>query len=225
MKLQITTDAYQSIIKQIGCKAPEQGGILMGKDGIVTNFIYDKEAKTTGSTYTLNVEYLNPIIKELKRQGKELLGIIHSHPFGYSKLSPQDREYFLSQFKNFPNLDFMYTPIVYSAKQLEFEIFPYVFHKDGRVEETKLEILPNDYSEYKQKKYQPDPATVAQRKELLVIIRQSTPAPVIERNRISISKPLFVGMMLSYVYFFAFGIGAGILPVAAYYIFKNYVNL
>ena len=225
MKLQITTDAYQDIIKQIGSKTPEQGGILVGKDGVVTDFIYDKEAKTTGSTYTLNVEYLNPIIKEMKRLGKELLGITHSHPYGYSKLSPQDREYFLSQFKNFPNLEFMYTPIVYSAKQDEFQFFPYVFHKDGRIEEAELEILPNDYAEYIQKNNQPDPATVAKRKELLVFIRQNVPAPAIDRERFYIPKPVFIGMLLLNAYYFALGVGAGILPVAVYYIIKNYINL
>jgi len=68
MKLQITTDAYQSIVTKIGSGIPEKGGILMGKDGIITNFIYDENAHTTGSTYSLNVGFLNPIIKEVKKK-------------------------------------------------------------------------------------------------------------------------------------------------------------
>ena len=93
-KFRITTIAYHHIVQKLGSSVPEQGGILMGRNGIVTDFIHDEFAETTGSTYSLNVAYLNPIIKELKLQGKQLLGIIHSHPNGYSKLSDPDREYF-----------------------------------------------------------------------------------------------------------------------------------
>ena len=169
-KFKIITSAYQEIVKKIGSQEPEKGGILMGKNGVVTDFIFDKAAATTRSTYTLNVAYLNPMIKELKQQGKELLGIIHSHPNGYSKLSDPDREYFSSQFKNFPNLEFMLTPIVFSAKIDEFEIFPYVFHKNGNIEKAELEIVPNDYNQYvleeKQKKSKkPDAKTVKERKK------------------------------------------------------------
>ena len=147
-KFRITTITYHHIVQKLGSSVPEQGGILMGVNGIVTDFIHDEFAETTGSTYSLNVAYLNPIIKELKLKGKQLLGIIHSHPNGYSKLSNPDREYFSSQFKNFPDLEFMFTPIVFSAKQREFEIFPYIFHKNGSVEKAELEVIPNNYDDY-----------------------------------------------------------------------------
>lgn len=148
-KFKITTNAYQDIVKKIGSNAPEKGGILMGSsDGIVTDFIFDKDAETSGSTYSLNVAYLNPFIKQMKEQGKELLGIVHSHPHGYSKLSGPDREYFSGIFKSTPELEFLYTPIVFSAKQQEFHLFPYIFYRDGSIEEAELEILPNDYQKY-----------------------------------------------------------------------------
>ncbi len=127
LKFTITTDAYQNIIKKIGSKIPEQGGILLGKDGVITDFVHDEFAETSGVTYSLNVAYLNPIIKKFKEEEKELLGIIHSHPYGASKLSKPDREYFAEALSNASDMEYLYTPIVFSAKQEEFHIFPYVF--------------------------------------------------------------------------------------------------
>ena len=213
LKFKITTSAYQEIVKKIGSQEPEKGGILMGKNGVVTDFIFDKAAATTRSTYTLNVAYLNPMIKELKQQGKELLGIIHSHPNGYSKLSDPDREYFSSQFKNFPNLEFMLTPIVFSAKIDEFEIFPYVFHKNGNIEKAELEIVPNDYNQYvleeKQKKSKkPDAKTVKERKKILVIIHQNKENDS-EKEQFQISKYTLLFLALSSLYLFIIGLLVG----------------
>lgn len=221
MKLQITTDAYQSIVTKIGSGIPEKGGILMGKDGIITNFIYDENARTTGSTYSLNVGFLNPIIKEFKQQGKLLMGIIHSHPYGCFELSNPDKDYFMSQFKSFPDLDYMYTPIVFSAKQEEFAFFPYVFHKDGTVQTAELEILPNDYEQYTRKSEEPNPDAVTQRQEVLIVIKQETQAPAPERERQPELEPLLLVMLFSNLYFFILGLATAIVPLTFFYIIKN----
>jgi len=221
MKLQITTDAYQNIVRKIGSGIPEKGGVLIGQNGIITDFIFDENAHTTGSTYSLNVAYLNPIIKELKQQGKQLLGIIHSHPYGCFELSNLDREYFVSQFKNFPDLDFMYTPIVFSAKQEEFAFFPYVFHKDGTVETAELEILPNDYEQYTRKSEEPNPDTVTQRQEVLIVIKQETQASAPERERRPEFEPLLLVVLFSNLYFFILGLATAIVPFTFFYIIKN----
>ena len=221
MKLQITTDAYQNIVRKIGSGIPEKGGILMGKDGIITDFIFDANAHTTGSTYSLNVSYLNPLIKELKKEGKQLLGIIHSHPYGCFELSNPDKEYFMSQFKNFPDLNFMYTPIVFSAKQDEFEFFPYVFHKDGKVEKAELEILPNDYEQFTRKVEEPTPDTATQTEEVLIIIHQQTEIHFPEREHQQELEPLLLLMLFSNLYFFILGVATAIVPFTFFYIIKN----
>ena len=172
MKLRITTNAYQDIIRKIGSGIPEKGGILMGKEGIITDFIFDQNANTTSTTYELNIGYLNPLIKLYKRQGYELLGIVHSHPHGCGDLSPQDKNYFKSQFSNFPNLNCLFTPIVFSAKQQEFEFFPYYMKKDGTVKLAELEILPNNYKKFTPKNSKPNKQTIAKRKELLKNVKE-----------------------------------------------------
>lgn len=223
MKLKITTDAYQNIVKKIGSQEVEKGGVLIGENGIITDFIYDKEANTTGSTYSLNVAYLNPIIKELKKEGKQLMGIIHSHPNGCSELSYPDREYFLSQFKNFPSLDFMYTPIIYSAKQDEFAFFPYVFYKDGTVETAELEILPNNYKEYLDETIKPNNETITHRQELLIVIKHETQAStsVPEKQHQLELEPLSMIILFSNLYFFILGLATAIVPFTLFYIIKN----
>ena len=147
--LRITTSAFIQIVKTLGSLPAEKGGVLMGnEDGTITDFIFDKHANTTRGTYELNIPYLNPKIKELENQGKKFLGIIHTHPNGCASLSAQDKKYFKSQFKNFEGLDTIYTPIVFSANDGIFHFHAYIFHSTGEVEETKLEIVPDDYQKY-----------------------------------------------------------------------------
>lgn len=220
-KFIITTDAYQNIIKKIGSQQPEKGGVLIGKNGIITDFIFDEFAETTGSTYAVNTTYLNPIIKEFKEQGKELLGIIHSHPNGCSKLSKPDQDYFAGIFKNASDLDFLFTPIVFSAKENEFHIFPYVFHKDGKIEEVELEIVPNDYENYIKQDQKPDTATIEERKQLLIIIHQNSENASDKNQDVSLPKLTLVGVLLSNVYFFVLGAMITVIPIAFIVIIKN----
>lgn len=225
-KFKITTEAYQNIIKKIGSGIPEKGGVLMGKDDVVTHFIFDKDAQTTGSTYSLNIAYLNPKMKELTKQGYRFMGIIHSHPYGSSKLSNPDRMYFYSQFKNFPELEWMYTPIVFSAKQNEYELFPYIFHKDGSIEESTLEILPNDYETYLKKESESQSHTTSQTYKTCVKIFQIFNHPQAEIKKPALSESeTQLAMLFIALYFFVLGVCFGILPIALVFIIKNILNL
>ncbi|MGC4129241.1 MAG: Mov34/MPN/PAD-1 family protein [Bergeyella sp.] len=227
-KFRITTDAHQNIIKKIGSKAPEQGGILLGKDGVITDFVYDEFAKTSGSTYSLNVEFLNPIIKKFKNEGKELLGIIHSHPFGASRLSNPDKEYFAGILNKATDVDFLFTPIVFSGRETEFHMFPYVFYKDGTIEELELEILPNDYEEYIQKDeniQKPDRSVVENRKQLLVAIRQNITANAsAEKEQLLISRLVIIALLFWNFIVFMFGLSALVLTLIYFIITKNLIT-
>lgn len=209
MKLKITTDAYQNIVKTIGSGIPEKGGILLGKDGIITDFVFDEHAETTGSTYSLNVAYLNPIIQEKKTKGLNLLGVVHSHPNGCSQLSAPDKQYFLNQFKNFPDLEFLYTPIVFSAKQGEFEFFPHIFHKDGTTELAELEIVPNDYEKYQERPQETIPEAETPKQEVGVVIHQTVTVHVAEGQKLNIGELLFFTALLTG--FFTLGMLATLL--------------
>lgn len=148
-KFRITTSAYNQIISTVGSLPAESGGILVGRpdDNIIRYFLFDKWAKVSSSTYTFHTEFLNPELERLyKKYGYETLGMLHSHPTGYEVLSPPDRAYFSDIIKEYDD-EFLYTPLVMSAKDDKLKFIPYVFHKDGTVEEGILEILPDDYED------------------------------------------------------------------------------
>ena len=231
LKFIITTTAYQQIVKTLGSKIPEQGGILVGKDGIITDFIHDEFAETSSSTYSLNISFLNPIIKKFKEEEKELLGIIHSHPYGCRKLSRQDQEYFAGVLDKAKDVDYLFTPIVFSAKQEEFHIFPYVFYKDGKIEEVELEIVPNNYDEFinndekAQKTEKPDPKVVEERKQLLVAIHQNIRAnSPVENERLLISRLVITVLLIWNFIVLMLGLSAFILTVIYFIITKNLIT-
>ena len=147
--MKITTSAYNDMLKTVGSRPAESGGLLFGSrtDWVVTKFLYDKNAETTRSSYTFDVGYLNPMMEKLADEGLQLLGFFHSHPSGAKQLSEPDRIYFGRQFKNIP-VDKFYVPLMFPAVDGTYDFIPYVFHKDGRVEEATLELVPDDYQKY-----------------------------------------------------------------------------
>ena len=67
MKMQITTSAYQEMLKTSGSRKAESGGLLLGsrEDYVVRYFLFDKDAKTTDTSYTFNAPYLNKMLQKL----------------------------------------------------------------------------------------------------------------------------------------------------------------
>lgn len=149
LKTQIITSAHTNILKTIGSKTAESGGLLFGPadNDVITHFVFDKDANTTGASYELNTNYLNPIIDEMLKKHLILKGIIHSHPNGYKSLSAQDKMYFKSQLKHLDIVK-LFTPLIFPAIDGTYDFIPYVFHQDGSVETTILELLPDDYQNY-----------------------------------------------------------------------------
>ena len=149
MKTRITTSAYTELLRTVGSTPAEAGGLLFGsrKDWVVSKFLFDKDAETTRSTYSFNVGYLNPMIDKLSEEGLQLLGFLHSHPTYCKDLSGPDREYFQRQFKNIP-VDKFLTPLMFPATDGTYDFIPYVYHKDGRIEKTELDIMPDDFANY-----------------------------------------------------------------------------
>lgn len=137
------------MLKTVGSRPAESGGLLFGSrtDWVVTKFLYDKNAKTTSSSYSFDVGYLNPKMDELAEEGLQLLGFFHSHPQGYKQLSTPDKTYFERQFKNIP-VDQFYVPLMFPAVDGTYDFIPYVYHKDGSIEKVTLELVPDDYANY-----------------------------------------------------------------------------
>lgn len=153
-KFKITQSAFDEIKATVGNKPAESGGLLFGsrKDYTVTRFLFDKNSINTQSSYTFNTGYLNPIIKKWwEEEGLELIGFLHSHPFGIGRLSEPDKKYFASQFKNIDVEKFL-TPIIFSDKDGGFKFIPLVFNKDGTIDKLELEIISETKKTLKKKK-------------------------------------------------------------------------
>lgn len=143
----ITEEVLNEIKNTIGKIPAESGGLLLGnrKEGIITTFVYDSAAKTTGSTYQFNHIFLNRILRANPRL--QILGYIHVHPPGARQLSYPDKQYFQAQFEHL-DTTFFYTPIVISeADTGKFELLPYITFKDDAMNPVKGKLQVVDFSE------------------------------------------------------------------------------
>ena len=147
---------YDEIINTVGSLESESGGILLGsrEDYIVQKFFFDKSGSRTSGSYDPDLSSLNKIVKrEWEENDLELLGFIHSHPRGYSKLSGDwgggtgDIGYLKAIFAAMPTLETFLVPIMYSSYDgQEREFFPYVATRgrEEKYKKHKLVIVDDD---------------------------------------------------------------------------------
>lgn len=73
---------------------PERGGLIGGKNGVVTEFFLDESVgSTTEAIYEPNIKMLNDVLANWFNNDIEFYGIVHSHPKNESELSSGDVEY------------------------------------------------------------------------------------------------------------------------------------
>ena len=129
--MMIYDDVLQKIERTIGQRPAEQGGALIGypETGIITDFLYDKEARSTGVIYEPNFTYLNEQIERFAPQGKDVLGIVHSHPPGFVQPSSGDNRAAYSNITSPGNPHCLgwFMPIVQTKPDVGcFEFHPYI---------------------------------------------------------------------------------------------------
>jgi len=133
-KMKILKREYQKIRETIGAYPAETGGLLIGNrsDGTIKEFVFDSNGKTSGAAYSPDTKFCNTIIKNARKNGMDFLGMIHSHPRGYTSLSGEygDIGYIKDIFSAMPSLDKILVPIIQSASSGKFEFIPYVVYRD-----------------------------------------------------------------------------------------------
>jgi len=127
----IHEDVVRKIERTIGQRPAEQGGALVGfpETGIITDFIHDREARSTGVIYEPNFSYLNEQIERFAPQGKDVLGIVHSHPPSCIEPSMGDNRAAYSNITSpgNPHCLSWFMPIVQSKADVgTFEFHPYI---------------------------------------------------------------------------------------------------
>ena len=140
----ITAPIANRIRRTIGARPAESGGALggVGPQSVINAFHFDSDAATTGATYRPNVDEINRLLREdWKRDGKVLLGFVHSHPFGATRPSQGDLNYAERILAVRPRLDRLCLPIVQTMPDAgRFGIHGAAAVRDGR--KIRLEQCP-----------------------------------------------------------------------------------
>ena len=88
----ITEDVFLKLVYTSSNSPLESGGILGGKDQIITHCAFDASGQGYG-TYTPNVRFLNRLIQEWSAEGISFYGLFHSHFPSNDDLSCGDVRY------------------------------------------------------------------------------------------------------------------------------------
>jgi len=132
----IHESTYNQILTNCSSRTVETGGIIGGKDGIITEFIFDKRPGSP-SRYYPDVEKLNAAIDRWQQKGISFYGIVHTHLQNAPELSHGDKEYILTIMEAMPTyISHLYFPIVVPGKGL-------TSHKAVRVH-NKINIISDD---------------------------------------------------------------------------------
>lgn len=140
---------HEQIRRTIGSKTPETGGMLGCSNslGIIDKFVFDEHAKVGGAEYNPNVKFLEKVINDKWGHGTELIGFIHSHPYGITSPSYADVEY-AQRIMDANEEDSLFIPIVMSSvnRKRKFEIYGYIIDLSGTINKCDIEIVSDkDY--------------------------------------------------------------------------------
>lgn len=147
--MRMTRHVYAAIKEHIGLQRAETGGILLGKfhDYMITGFVFDSAASNNRTVYQPNTNFLNKI---LNGRNEEFIGLVHSHPPGFRRLTSQDQRAAWSNITSpsNPHLRAYLMPLIQTIPDTgRFEIIPFIVtcHPKGMgrviVERVELEIL------------------------------------------------------------------------------------
>lgn len=120
----------------IGGRPAETGGMLLSesRDYVVTDFVFDQSARSTGAAYNPDTAFLN---QQLLGREDSFVGIVHSHPPTCTRLSDQDLRAAWSNLTSpgNPHLNAYLMPLVMTVPDTgRFTLLPFIVtcHPEGR---------------------------------------------------------------------------------------------
>ena len=116
---------------------PEVGGIIGGRDDIITCYFADKGSKENCyDSYYPSTDLLNEQIAVWQSRGIEFYGIYHTHFAGDDGLSCSDRRYIVNIMQAMPpQVTWLYFPIVFRDGMLVYRALR---------EKNTVKILPEE---------------------------------------------------------------------------------
>ena len=99
----------------------EYGGILGGRNDVITEFVFDKGLVNENiGTYIPNVRFLNDCIDKWQSQNINFYGIIHNHLTEYAELSTEDVKCIEKIMNAMPQyIEYLYFPVISSSNIIE----------------------------------------------------------------------------------------------------------
>lgn len=113
---------------------PEQEccGLLAGREGIITRILPARNALESATAFEIAPAELFQLMRQIRGEDLEMLGIYHSHPRGENRPSPRDIE---SAFYS-DSAYFIVSPLADAAQPVRaFSI------RDGRFTELQIETV------------------------------------------------------------------------------------
>ncbi len=154
-KFVMTTKVRDMIHKSIGSRPAESGGALYAKRKtiytpypFVQDFSFDKGLNTTRTFYEIDHDFVNQQ-NAIKWQESELdyVGQIHSHPYGFGRLSAPDMKY-AHGLHDYTDLPYMIFPVVFTDPDGGFKIFVYLVGPDPKSPAYQVDYCVMDEAEY-----------------------------------------------------------------------------
>jgi hypothetical protein len=139
--MNIHENAYLDLLYNCPPVPPEAGGILGGKDDVITTVIFDVSNAPDYGGYTPNVANLNAVIASWADNNIDFMGIFHSHcPSGIS-LSRNDRIYIEKIMVSMPHTIYrLYFPIVIPGGK----VIPYVASCNSKEQAKEVVLIEKD---------------------------------------------------------------------------------
>lgn len=140
--MKIDKNTLEKIMASFPKVPPENGGILGSKNGIVCEYIHDKNIRLDDKAiYIPNILFLNESIEKWETESIEFAGLLHSHMNKEKFLSFGDIEYIKQIMKSLPDtVKKVFFPIVIP----KCCIIGYVAEKIGEeivITNDKIEIV------------------------------------------------------------------------------------
>lgn len=119
--MKIDCNTYLKIMHSFPSAPPECGGIMGGKNKIITEFVLDyANTFTDRAIYVPDVEFINKQIEMWHNSNIDFYGIIHSH-ISDDSLSQEDIKYIKKIMINTPdNMGELFFPIIIPNKSIVF---------------------------------------------------------------------------------------------------------
>lgn len=141
--MKIKGTIIKEIIEEMPIVPPESGGIIGGRNGIVSIWFHDKREDAYGCNYAPDVIRLNSIVEQWEREKYEFMGMFHVHFWGVKSLSRGDEEYIEQIMRAMPKeIEKLYFPIILQPQK---KCITYVAckGKNGKIliRQDKLEIF------------------------------------------------------------------------------------